>query len=132
MEKKKIFSDYIVVASDNYPFREVFFFDNLISKMHKSNYECIVAARVQKGTLWILENKNKTKLEETIIPSSLKDKKFYLSFYSYGFIVRPSNIRTVSIDDKKTGFLKIKNSFSLLDYKDSEKINKYTRRKIII
>jgi rhamnosyltransferase len=132
MEKKKIFSDYIVVASDNYPFREIFFFDNLISKMHKNNYECIVAAKEQKGTLWILGNKNKKKLDETNIPSALKDKKFYLSFYSYGFIVRPSNIRTVSIDDKKTGFLKTKNSFSLLDYKDSEKINKYTRRKIII
>ena len=132
MEKKKIFSDYIIVASDNYPLREENFFDSLIEKIHKNNFECVVAAKEQKGTLWILENKNKNKVYETNIPSAFKDKSFYISLYSYGFITRPNNIRTSSFDDKKTGFLKIKNNFSLIDHKDFRKINKiYQRNKNI-
>ena len=128
MEKKNIFSDYVVVASDSYPFREKFFFDNLISKMHKNNYDCIVAAKEQKGTIWILENKNKKKIYETNIPSAFRDKKFYMSLYSYGFITRPNNIRTLSFDDKKIGFLKINNNFSLLDHRDYKKIIKQTKK----
>lgn len=100
--------------------------------MHKNNYECIVAAKEQKGTLWMLGNKNKKKIDETNIPSAFRDKKFYISLYSYGFITRPNNIRISSFDDKKIGFLKINNNFSLLDHKDYEKINKQIKRNISI
>ena len=48
-----------------------------------------------------LEKKN---LGESFIPSKIKDEKSLISLYSYGFIIRPHNLRSMSIDNSKVDF----------------------------
>ncbi len=125
MEKKRIFSDYIIVASEIYPLREKNFFKNLIKKIHKNNLDSVVAVKEEDRVVWSenikLEKKN---LGESFIPSKIKDEKSLISLYSYGFIIRPHNLRSMSIDNSKVDFITVKDPISILELKNYYKLKK--------
>ena len=68
-----------------------------------------------------LEKKN---LGESFIPSKIKDEKSLISLYSYGFIIRPHNLRSMSIDNSKVDFITVKDPISILELKNYYKLKK--------
>ncbi len=125
LEYRKIYSDYIIVASELYPFREKNFFNNLIKKIHQNNFDCVVAVKEENKIVWFESNEFKRKnLGESFIPSKIKGKKNFIGLYSYGFIIRPNILRNLTINDSKVGYINVKNPISILEYKNYSKLNK--------
>ena len=125
IEKRKIYSDYIIVASELYPYREKNFFNNLIKKIHYNNLDCVVAVKEENRIIWFKNNELKRKnLGESFIPSKIKGKKNFIGLYSYGFIIRPNILRNLTINDSKVGYINIKNPLSILELKNYSKFCK--------
>lgn len=125
LEYRKIYSDYIIVASELYPFREKNFFNNLIKKIHQNNFDCVVAVKEENKIVWFESNEFKRKnLGESFTPSKIKGKKNFIGLYSYGFIIRPNILRNLTINDSKVGYINVKNPISILEYKNYSKLNK--------
>jgi rhamnosyltransferase len=108
MEKKNIYSDILIITTDNYPNRLKNFYDKLIKKMVKENLDLVLAKFDQYGTLWKNENNNIECLNNTILPKEFRKTKYFTTPFSYGFAVRPVNIRKTNLDFYNAGFLKIK------------------------
>tara|TARA_Y100000389_G_C17442648_1_gene509581 strand:+ start:475 stop:1794 length:1320 start_codon:yes stop_codon:yes gene_type:complete len=118
LEAKKIFSDYVIVTTEIFPKKELYFFDKLINFIHKKNLDIVFPIIKQKGFLWkknIFTRKSKM-LANGFEPTKLKNDEIILSRPGYGFIIRPELLRLGSISSDKIGFIKIanKNNFQEL------------------
>ena len=108
MEKKKIYSDILVITTDNYPDRHKKFYDKLINKMIKNNLDLVLARFEQHGTLWKNENGKTECLNNTLTPKSIRKTKYFTTPFSYGFAVRPFSIRKTNLDYYNAGFVNVK------------------------
>ena len=118
LELKKIFSDYVIVTTEIFPEKELYFFDKLINFIHKKNFDIVFPIIKQKGFLWkknIFTRKSKM-LVNGFEPTKIKNDEIILSRPGYGFIIRPELLRMGSISSDKIGFIKIanKNNFQEL------------------
>tara|TARA_B100001057_G_scaffold478729_1_gene549508 strand:- start:3015 stop:4376 length:1362 start_codon:yes stop_codon:yes gene_type:complete len=119
LEKKKLFSDYIIIATPNFPFRKKELFDNLIKRIHSSNNDFIFGSIEEKGLLWNQNSKKNILVNESLKPKYFKKNKNFVSKFGYGIILRPSIIRNLSVNNLKTSTYKISNNINCLDiYKD--------------
>ena len=48
LEKNKIFADYIVLATENFPFRDYKIFDKMLEQIHKENSDIVYAVKEKK------------------------------------------------------------------------------------
>ncbi len=108
MEKKNISSDILIVTTDNYPEREKNFYDKLIQKMIKDNLDLVLAKIELGGSIWKNEKGKIECLNNTLTPKNFRKNKYFTTPFSYGFAVRPSNIRKTNIDYYNAGFVNIK------------------------
>lgn len=108
MEKKNIYSDILVVTTDNYPKREKNFYDKLIQKMIKNNLDLVLAKIEQQGSIWKNEKGKIECLNNTLTPKNFRKTKYFTTPFSYGFVARPFNIRKTNIDYYNAGFINIK------------------------
>ena len=119
LEKKKIFSDYIIIATPNFPFRKKNLFDNLVKRIHSSNNDFIFGFVIEKGLIWSQKSIKNISISESLKPKFFSKNKNHLSKFGYGIILRPSVIRNLSVDNLKTSTYKISNPFNCLAiYKD--------------
>lgn len=109
LEKKNIFSDYVIVTTEIFPKKEVNFFDKLIKYINEKNLDIVFPIIKQKGFLW--KKNNQSKNFEMIIngfePTKIRNENIYLSRPGYGFIIRPELLRLGNINSNKIGYLKI-------------------------
>ena len=109
LEKRKIFSDYIIVTTEIFPNKKNNYFDKLIKKIHNQNCDIIFPVINQKGFIW-KKNLNSKKFDMIVNgfqPSNLKNEEIYLSRPGYGFIIRPEMLRVGNINSDKIGYFKI-------------------------
>ena len=51
IRKNKIFADYIVLATENFPFRDYKIFDKMLEQIHKENSDIVYAVKEEKTIL---------------------------------------------------------------------------------
>lgn len=118
MEQNKIYSDILLVTTDNYPYRENNYYDKIIQKIIKSNFDLVLAKIYNRGSLWKEENGTLSCVESAILPKELRDKNYFSTPFSYGFVTRPANIRNTTFDFSKAGFVEIKSQKNIVEIKN--------------
>ena len=72
LEKNKIFADYIVLATENFPFRDYKIFDKMLEQIHKENSDIVYAVKEEKGTIFREINKKISKINDGLIPKKFE------------------------------------------------------------
>ncbi len=118
LEEKKIFSDYLIVTTEIFPQKELYFFDKLINFIHKKNLDIVFPIIKQKGFLWKknIFTKKSQMLVNGFEPTKVKNDEIILSRPGYGFIIRPELLRLGSITSDKIGFIKISNAKNFQEF----------------
>ena len=111
LEKKKIYSDYVIIATPNFPFRKKNLFDNLVKRIHSSNNDFIFGTVIEKGLFFKEKLIKNISVSESLKPKLFAKNKNVISKFGYGIILRPSVIRNLSVDNLKTSTYKISNPF---------------------
>ena len=112
LEKKNIYSDYIIVATETFTEREKYFFDKLIKKIFLENQDLIFPVRLENGSVWKKSNlTNEAKLiNDGFKPKKLRNDSIITSRPGYGFIIRSDVLRSGNYNPKNIGFLKVSNN----------------------
>lgn len=108
MERRNIYSDILIITTDNYPRRQKNFYGKLIKKIVKDNLDLVMAKIEEQGTLWKNDNGKIECINNTLAPRKFRKTKYFTTPFSYGFAVRPFNIRKANIDYYNAGFINIK------------------------
>ena len=110
LEKKNIIPDIVVVATENFPFREKNIFEKSIKKLINDNDDVVVYTKHEKGTIF----KNKSNKFEVLvngtIPKNILNEKISVCRIGYGCAVRPDIIRSGNLFNGKIGTIMIKNN----------------------
>jgi rhamnosyltransferase len=125
LEKKNIIPDIVVVATENFPFRQKNIFENSIKKLIDNNYDIVVYTKEEKGTIF----KNKSNKFEVLvngtIPKKILSEKISICRIGYGCSVRPEVIRSEDLFNCKIGTIKVKNDnyFTEINSKNLRSLN---------
>jgi glycosyltransferase involved in cell wall biosynthesis len=125
IEKKGIIPDFIILLTEEYPFRENNFFTSLIKKIVNDGLDLVIAASDEKGGVWTQDKKNNVHLiADGLIPKKLRTKTTLRTSFGAGCIITPQNLRSGNIYKGKVGFLKVENpiSFVSINEKNIHKI----------
>jgi rhamnosyltransferase len=125
LEKKNIYSDYIIIATPNFPFREKNSFNNLIKRIHSSNNDFIYYHIVEKGLIIKKNLIKKESIAENFVPNFFLKNQNLVSKFGYGMIFRPHVIRNLSIDMQKTSTLKISNHLNSVSINKNCSLKKF-------
>jgi rhamnosyltransferase len=125
IEKKGIIPDFIILLTEEYPFRENNFFTALVKKIVNDGLDLVMASSDEKGGVWTQDKKNNIDLiVDGLIPKKLRTKITIRTSFGAGCIITPQNLRSGNIYKGKVGFLKVKNpiSFISINEKNIDKI----------
>jgi hypothetical protein len=125
LEKKNIYSDYIIIATPNFPFREKNSFNNLIKRIHSSNNDFIYYHTIEKGLIIKKNLIKKESMTENFVPNFFLKNQNLVSKFGYGMIFRPHVIRNLSIDTQKTSTLKISNHLNCVSINKNCSLKKF-------
>ena len=115
LENKKVYADYIVLATENFPFRDHKIFDKMLEQIHKNNFDVVYAAREEKGTIFTETNKKVQKISNGLIPKKIRDIKNLSSRIGISFIAKANIIRSGNFNTKNIGVYNIKDQFSFIE-----------------
>ena len=123
IEKNTTIPDYIILLTEEYPFREKNFFYSLINKIINDGHDLVLAASDEKGGVWTEDKKNNINLiTDGLIPKKLRTKNTVRTSFGVGCIITPENLRSGNIYNGKIGFLKVQNPISFI-YVNEKNIN---------
>jgi glycosyltransferase involved in cell wall biosynthesis len=115
IEKDGIIPDYIILLSEEYPFRENNYFELMIKKIVNEGLDLILSANNEKSGFWTQKNKDNPKLiVDGIVPRKLREKTAVRTSFGLGCIITPQNLRSGNIYKGKVGFYKIENPISFI------------------
>jgi len=119
IEKKGIIPDFIVMLTEEYPFREDGFFDELINEILENGLDLVLASAQEKGGMWIGEKDEKKEDKPKLYVDGLTPKKLRTKFamktsFGLGCVITPQNLRSGNIYSGKIGFREVKNSLSFI------------------
>lgn len=115
IEKKGIIPDFIILLTEEYPFRENNFFTSLIKKIVNDGLDLVIAASDEKGGVWSQDKKNNVNLiADGLIPKKLRTKTILRTSFGAGCIITPQNLRSGNIYKGKVGFIKVENPISFV------------------
>jgi len=128
IEKKRIIPDFIILLTEEYPFREDNFFTSLIKKIVNDGLDLVIAASDEKGGVWTQDKKNNVDLiVDGLIPKKLRTKTTIRTSFGAGCIITPQNLRSGNIYKGKVGFLKVENPISFISINEKN-INKIMQK----
>ncbi len=119
IEKKGIIPDFIIMLTEEYPFREEGFFDALLNKILDNGLDLVLASGLEKGGMWIGE-KDSTKdnlpklYVDGLTPKKLRKKFAMKTSFGLGCVITPQNLRSGNIYSGKIGFYDVKNMLSFI------------------
>lgn len=119
LEKKKIFADYVILATENFPFRDHKIFDKMLKKIHKNNFDVVYAVREEKGTIFSKKKKQIKKISDGLIPEKVRDTKNITSRIGLAFVAKSKIIRSCNYTTNNIGFYHVKDQFSFIEVKKS-------------
>jgi len=115
IEKRGIIPDFIILLTEEYPFRENNFFTLLIKKIVNDGLDLVIAASDEKGGVWTQDKKNNVHLiVDGLIPKKLRTKIALRTSFGAGCIITPQNLRSGNIYKGRVGFLKVENPISFI------------------
>ena len=115
IEKDGIIPDYIILLSEEYPFRENNYFELMIKKIVNEGLDLILSANNEKSGFWTQKNKDNPKLiVDGLVPRKLREKTAVRTSFGLGCIITPQNLRSGNIYKGKVGFYKIENPISFI------------------
>lgn len=117
LEKKNILVDLVVLMTENFPLRKNNLHDKMIEKTIQSNYDTLLLAKSEKGTIL---SENEVIIDDTI-PRKMNKKDILLSRLGICTILRPHQIRKSKILDGKIGVHKTDDELSFIDFKNDKK-----------
>ena len=132
LENKKIFTDYIVIATENFPFREFKIFDKMLEQIHKNNFDVVYAAKEEKGTIFTKIDKKINKVSDGMIPNKILNKKNLLSRVGVSFVAKANVIRSGNFNTKNVGLFHINDQFSFIEVNKKNIKNSKIKNKLII
>tara|TARA_B100001057_G_scaffold479546_1_gene551317 strand:- start:331 stop:1701 length:1371 start_codon:yes stop_codon:yes gene_type:complete len=125
LEKRKIFPDIVVIATENYPLRSPEIFDKMINYLVKNNYDIVFACCKEKGTILSGDKKDKTILNEGEVPQNLREKKTFITKIGVCCVARVSKLRYGSLfHGKRIGYYLVNDTSQFLDISDENLIKK--------
>ncbi len=128
IEKRGIIPDFIILLTEEYPFRENNFFTSLIKKIVTDGLDLVMAASDEKGGVWTQDKKNNIDLiVDGLIPKKLRTKTTIRTSFGVGCIITPQNLRSGNIYKGKVGFLKVENPTSFISINEKN-INKIMQK----
>ena len=77
--EKKVCTDIIIIATENYPLRNPKIFDKMINLLVTNNFDVVVSGNKERGTLFNKTNKNIKMINDGEIPNKLRTKTSYVS-----------------------------------------------------
>jgi glycosyltransferase involved in cell wall biosynthesis len=128
IEKKGIIPDFIILLTEEYPFRENNFFTSLIKKIVNDGLDLVMTATDEKGGIWTQDKKDNVDLiVDGLIPKKLRTKTTLRTSFGAGCIITPQNLRSGNIYKGKVGFLKVENPISFISINEKN-INKIMQK----
>ena len=115
LEKNKIFADYIVLATENFPFRDYKIFDKMLEQIHKENSDIVYAVKEEKGTIFREINKKISKINDGLIPKKIRDIKNLSSRIGLSLIAKANIIRSGNFNTKNICIHNVKDQFSFIE-----------------
>ncbi len=109
IEKFNIFPDFVIVATENFPFRSKIIFNKMINKIIKHNYDVVICDSVIKGSILEKSDSKLNVMIDGIIPKEIAQKKYSSCSIGFGCIMKPANIRSGNLLSGKIGSITIKN-----------------------
>jgi glycosyltransferase involved in cell wall biosynthesis len=119
LEKRNIFPDLIIVATENFPLRPKNIFDKMIKKIISENKDAIICVKDENGSILSEKNHRLNLITNGIIPKKLKEEKIYINRIGFGCILRPKVINSNNLFSEKIGIIRIKNSISFTEFEKS-------------
>lgn len=120
-KKNKILQDIVVVATENFPYRPKKIFDEMIKKMIDKNYDVLIAAKIEKGSIYTKQNNKIEKLIDGLVPSEIRDKKILISRIGVSCVMRTINIRSGNFFSGKIGYYEIDDPLVMTEINQSNK-----------
>lgn len=106
--EKNFFSDYVLIATENFPFRKNIVFDSMIKKSIKNDYDLNIAIKEENGSIFSYNNKIFTKIVDGFLPRNFKNETIFKSRIGYACVVKTSALRAGLFRNKKIGYHQIK------------------------
>ena len=126
LEQKNKFYDLIVILTENFPFRPIKIFDEMIKLIIKGNYDAVLATQKLKGSLFLNNNSEIKNVIDGTIPKEI-NKQAILSRIGVGCVIRANKLRTGKILNGKIGFYNINNPMSFIEI-DKNNVNQFNLR----
>lgn len=114
LEQKNKYYDLIVILTENFPFRPIKIFDDMIKIIVKENFDAVLATQELKGSLFLNNNSEINNIIDGTIPKEI-NKKAILSRIGVGCVVRANKLRTGRILNGKIGFYTINNPMTFIE-----------------
>jgi rhamnosyltransferase len=117
IEERYPIPDIVVVAQENYPFRNKSMVSEMISKLIAGGLDTVVASAEETKRIWITSDSQEPALvgDEGFIPSFLRSQRTYLDLQGLACITHPEFIRDRTIYGKNLGFYVVSNSLNSLE-----------------
>jgi hypothetical protein len=104
--------DLLVLAEEIYPFRPQGLFDRLIEGLLQADYDSVIAACEEYGSIWRKESEGDLiRLDEGSRPSKLKDP-LYRGLMGVGCVTHPDIVNSGSKLGHKVGLVSVGNGFT--------------------
>ena len=113
--EKKMKIDIVVVATENFPFRNPLIFDKMITKLTKFNYDNIIVCKKEKGSIFLSKNNAITKINDGEIPTGLRSQEIFSSRIGIGYVARVSNLRSGNFISGRSGKFFIDNGLEMTE-----------------
>jgi rhamnosyltransferase len=113
--EKNFFSDYVLIATENFPFRKNLVFDLMIKKSIKNDYDLNIAIKKEDGSIFSYKNKIFTKIVDGFLPKNYKNETVFKSRIGYACVVRTSALRAGFFRNKKIGYHEIKDEIGMVE-----------------
>lgn len=118
LENKNKFYDVIVCLQENYPNRPSLLIDKMINQFLKQNLETLIAGRIEKRTVWEMNEKLELKmLYNGFLPKEFKKNSIALSYFGMCSISYSQNFREKNIFNKNFSIYNLKDS-NIIELKD--------------
>ena len=123
LEKLNIFPDFVVVATENFPFRSKSIFKKIIDKIIKFNYDIVICDTIIKGSILEKNNNELNVIIDGIIPKEIIKKRYSTCSIGFGCIMKPTNIRSGNLLSGKIGKISIKNHKEYIEINENNSRN---------
>ena len=121
LENKKIFADYIILATENFPFRDEKIFDQMLEQIHKNNNDMVYAVKEERGSIFTKSDKKIEKINDGFIPNKVRGTRSLVSRVGLSFVAKANVIRSGNFSSKNIGIFKVNDQFNFIEI-DSKNI----------